>query len=359
LLLIGSIDTIEGNKKRKSEGGDGVRYRELWQGVRGYFGYRVVKTSVATLAAIVTGILLQVPNPLSAGLLAILGVETTRWRGLRIVFARFAASVVGLLLASALFGMIGFHIWVLSLYILIAFPLLARFGLKQGIITGCVVVFHLYAKQQVSVSALIGELELLVIGLGWATIFNLIYMPEENKKLIRLRVLTEESLSAIFAAMAGSLRNPESVWSGEELLQAEHAIERGIAVSARARENRLIPQDEPWQLYFHMRREQLDSIELMMESAALIWRKVPQADQIAALFDRLAEDVKSEFYEGETERELLRLEHSFRSLPLPLTRDEFETRAALLQLSRELKRCLSIAQRSKKRNTSSVPALIQ
>ncbi|TJY44593.1 aromatic acid exporter family protein [Cohnella pontilimi] len=330
---------------------------ERW--LRGYFGFRVVKTSVAALAAIATAILLQVPNPLSAGLLGILGVETTRQRGLRIVFARFSASVVGLLVASALFLLIGFHIWVLSLYILLAFPLLARFGLKDGIITGSVVVFHLYAKQEVSADALIGELELLVIGLGWATILNLSYMPEESKKLGKLRDMTEDSLSAIFTHVAASLRNPETVWSGVELLQAEDAIEQGIAVSARARENRFIPQSEPWQLYFHMRRDQLDSVKLMMESAAFVSRKVPQADQIAALFDRLAVDVKSEFYEGETERELLRLENSFPNMPLPLTRDEFETRAALLQLSRELKRCLSIARRAKRRKASSEPAVIQ
>jgi uncharacterized membrane protein YgaE (UPF0421/DUF939 family) len=336
-----------------------LRFPSALRKLRGYFGNRVIRTSIATLAAIGTGMLLQVPNPLSAGILAILGVESTRWRGLRIVFARFSASVVGLLLASALFVVIGFHIWVLSIYVLLAFPLLARFGLKEGIITGAVVVFHLYAKEQVSVATLVGELELLIIGLGWATIFNLIYMPEENKELLLLRAVTEESFSAIFEEMALNLRNPEKVWDGEELLRAEEAIGRGIKISKRARENRLIPQDEPWQLYFHMRREQLDSIQLMMESVALVSRKVPQADQIAALFDRLAHDVKSEFYEGETENELQRLENSFRIMPLPMSRDEFETRAALLQLSRELKRCLAIAERSKTPKESSSSVVIQ
>ncbi|MDB4868915.1 MAG: aromatic acid exporter family protein [Cohnella sp.] len=336
-----------------------MRFPNALRKLRGYFGNRVIRTSVATLAAIGTGMLLQVPNPLSAGILAILGVESTRWRGLRIVFARFSASVVGLLLASALFVIIGFHIWVLSIYVLLAFPLLARFGLKEGIITGAVVVFHLYAKEQVSVATLVGELELLIIGLGWATIFNLIYMPEENKELLLLRAVTEESFSAIFEEMALNLRNPEKVWDGEELLRVEEAIGRGIEISKRARENRLIPQDEPWQLYFHMRREQLDSIQLMMESVALVSRKVPQADRIAALFDRLAQDVKSEFYEGETEKELQRLENSFRIMPLPMSRDEFETRAALLQLSRELKRCLAIAERSKTPKESSSSAVIQ
>jgi uncharacterized membrane protein YgaE (UPF0421/DUF939 family) len=331
---------------------------QVWRRIRAYFGFRVIKTAAAALAAIFTATLLEVVNPLSAGLLAILGVETTRWRGLRIVFARFAASVLGLLLAMALFWVIGFHIWVLSVYILIAFPMLSRFGLKEGIITGSVIVFHLYAKQEISLGALIGELQLLIIGLGWATVFNLFYMPKQHHKLTALRDLTEESLSAIFRGMARHLRAPETVWAGEELIAAEDAIEQGIAMAVRAHENRLIPQDEPWQLYFHMRRDQLDSAKLMMQSVAFASSKVPQAELIAHLFDRLSLDVKSQFYEGETERMLDKLENSFRNMPLPATRDEFETRAALLQLSRELRRCLAIARRSKTPKSSSESAII-
>ncbi|MBW5446535.1 aromatic acid exporter family protein [Cohnella sp. CFH 77786] len=336
-----------------------MRPEKVWGSIRSYFGFRVIKTAAAALAAILTATFAGADNPLSAGLLAILGVETTRWKGLRIVFARFAASLLGLLLAMALFRLIGFHIWVLSIYILIAFPLLGRFGLKDGIVTGSVVVFHLFSKREVSPDALVAELQLLLIGLGWATAFNLAYMPKEGKKLTALRDRTEDSLAAIFVQLARHLRDPETLWAGEELIAAEDAIERGIVLSDRARENRLIPQDEPWQLYFHMRREQLDSVKLMMESVAFVSSKVPQAEMIAGLFDRLSQDVKSEFYEGETERKLGVLEESFRRMPLPATREEFETRAALLQLSRELKRCLQIAKRSKKRKSSSDPAVIE
>ncbi|MCD9021026.1 aromatic acid exporter family protein [Cohnella silvisoli] len=322
-------------------------------------GFRVIKTAIAALTAIYTAFLIGVDNPLSAGLLAILGVETTRWRGINAVFARFMASIFGLLLASSLFEFIGFYIWVLAVYILLAYPLLARTGLKDGIITGSVIVFHLFARGEVTLHAIVTELELLVIGLGWATVFNLIYMPKESNALIALRNKTEEGFSEIFRHLAMHLRNPDLVWDGEEVLRTESAIEEGIEVSQRARENRLIPQDEPWQLYFQMRRQQLESIQLMMESVAFVSRHVPQAELIAVLFDRLTEDVKSEYYEGETERMLTELEKSFRSMPLPATRDEFETRSALFHLSRELRRYLAIASREKKRKSISAPAIIQ
>jgi uncharacterized membrane protein YgaE (UPF0421/DUF939 family) len=322
-------------------------------------GFRVIKTAVASLLAIYTAYVIGVDNPLSAGLLAILGIDTTRWRGIKAVFARFSASVIGLMLASLLFEFIGFHIWVLAVYILLAYPLLARTGLKDGIITGSVIVFHLFARGEVTAEAIVTELELLAIGLGWATVFNLIYMPRENKTLLALRAKTEDGFSAIFRHLAGHLRNPDSIWSGEEVLETEAAIEEGMEVAQRARENRLIPQDEPWQLYFQMRRQQLESIQLMMESVAFVSRHVPQAELIAVLLDRLTVDVKSDYYEGETERMLTELERSFKGMSLPSSREEFETRSSLFQLSRELRRYLGIASREKKRKSTSAPAIIQ
>lgn len=322
-------------------------------------GFRVIKTAVAALTAIYAAILLQVENPLSAGILAIMGVDTTRWRGLRTVFARFGASLVGLAVASLLFYFCGFQIWVLSVYILIAFPLIARFGFKEGVVTGAVVVFHLFSSGEVSAKTIGNEVLLLLIGLGWATFFNLVYMPRESKTLEALRRTTEEGFAAVFGELARFLRDPSTVWSGDEMLKAEAAIEEGIVVAKRTRENRLIPQTEPWLFYFHMRRQQLDSIQLMMESVALASQRVPQALDIARLFDGLAEDVRSEYYEGKTELRLDKLESEFRGMPLPATRDEFETRAALFQLCRELRRYLSIAKREKKRRSSSTRQVIE
>jgi uncharacterized membrane protein YgaE (UPF0421/DUF939 family) len=322
-------------------------------------GFRVIKTAIATILAIYTALLLGVDNPLSAGILAILGIDTTRWRGIKSVSARFLASLFGLIIASLLFYYLGFHIWVLAVFILLAYPILTRTGLRDGIITGSVIVFHIFANGEITFDGIMTELQLLTIGLGSATLLNLIYMPKENKILLALREQTEQGFSLIFQNLALYLRGVNTEWSGAEMLSTEAAIEEGIRVALRARENRLIPQDEPWQLYYHMRRQQLESIALMMESVAFVSSHVPQAELLAVLFDRLSEDVKSEYYEGETERRLLLLEQSYKNMPLPASREEFEIRSSLFQLSRELRRFLAIASREKKRKETSAPSLIQ
>lgn len=315
-------------------------------------GIRVIKTAIAALAAINLAAYIGLEPPLSAGLLAILAVEVTRKRGLAVASARFVAAVIGLLFASGLFLLFGFHIWVISLFVLLAFPVLARIQLKDGIITSSVIVFHVFERGEVTLSLIGNEVLLLVVGLGSATILNMLYMPSEEKGLTKAKAEVDELFSAIFNEMAATLRNPLHAWSGEQLLGAEAAITQGTDLANRYRDNRLLWHEAYWRTYFEMRSMQLDSILRMMADLALVYEKLPQAEMLAELFERLGVEVKSEVYLGNVERSLSEVEAKFRTMPLPATREEFEIRASLLQLCHELGRYLSISRRLKKQAQS-------
>lgn len=315
-------------------------------------GIRVVKTAVAALGALYTAHYLGLNPSLSAGLLAILGVEVTRLRGLKSAFARFMASVIGLLFASLLFMTLGFHIWTISLYVLLTFPVLSRIGLKDGIATSAVIVFHVYAREEVTAPLMGNEIMLLLTGLGWATVINLIYMPKDEHRLKELRYTTEAKFAVIFETLAKTLRQPSFVWDGQELLEASGAIEQGIQRAEISRENRIWWQGNDyngyWPRYFDMRQQQLETIGQMLAQIAFVYEKLPQGELTAELFDMLSGDVKSDVYEGAVEERIAELEERFRAMALPATREEFEMRAALLHLLLELKRYLAIAKRLKK-----------
>lgn len=316
-------------------------------------GIRVIKTAAAAIAAIYTALYLGLDPPLAAGILAILGVEVTRMKGLRAVAIRFVASVLGLFFASLVFTVFGFHHWVVAIFILVTFPVLSRFMLKDGILTSCVIVFHLFAYGEVTVGIITNEVLLLIVGLGWATIINFIYMPREEKGLAALRAELEEDFGVIFREMAATLRNPAHVWAGAELLHAEKLIGQGALGSIRNRENRLWGQESYWSSYFTMRREQLTCIGQMLAELALVYESLPQGEHVAELLDQLAVDVKSDVYKGEAEQAVLNLVRAFREMELPKTRAEFELRAALFTLLHEVDRYLAVARRLKKKPSAS------
>ncbi|WP_139999256.1 aromatic acid exporter family protein [Paenibacillus paridis] len=312
-------------------------------------GIRIIKTALAAIAAIYTAVYLGLEPPLGAGILAILGVEVTRMKGLKSAFVRFIASVLGLFFASLIFSLFGFHIWAVAIFILITFPVLSRFQLKDGIVTSSVIVFHLFNREEVTTGIIGNEILLLFAGLGWATIVNIIYMPKDEHQLQHYRNSLEQNFGIIFQEMAFTLRNPAHVWNGSEILEAYSAIEEGAQRSVRNRENRLWGQEQYWSTYFEMRRQQLESVQQMLVELAFVYQKFPQAVMIADLLDQLASDVKSDVYEGNVEERLHELSQLFQGMELPKTRDEFEVRASLLKLLRELERYLGIAKRLKKR----------
>ncbi|AWB44896.1 hypothetical protein DCC85_12140 [Paenibacillus sp. CAA11] len=310
-------------------------------------GFRVIKTAIATLLAILIADTAGVHGALSAGLLAILGVDVTRKRSIKSVSSRFFASILGLALSFGLFYVLGFHIWVLFVYILIAFPLISKAHFKEGIVTSSVVVFRVFGEETLSLEVFVTQVLLLLIGLGSAMLVNLIYMPREEVKLSWIRREVDGLFSKIFAHIADTLRNPDDEWDGKELTQASREIEKGLSIAKRALENQVISSDESWMVYFFMRKEHLERIESMMELISQVYRRMPQGELAAALFDQLSEDVMEESYCGVTEKLLLELEVKFAQMELPSTREEFENRSAILQLCRELDQYLRISKKDK------------
>lgn len=312
-------------------------------------GIRIIKTAIATIIAIYAANYFGLHPALSAGILAILGVEVTRMKGITKTAARFVASVLGLGFASLIFITLGFYYWTVAIFILVCFPVFSRYNLKEGIVTSCVIVFHMYSFGEVTLELIWNEICLLFVGLGSATVINMFFMPKDDLSIQKLREEIEWNYYQIFYKLAMTLRDPSYVWGGEELLEADKAIQKGSTLSIRSKENRLWHHEAYWSTYFEMRRQQLDSIDLMMEKVALINGRLEHSEPIADLLEQLGRDTRSEVYVGEVKDKLQQLNGRFRQMSLPQSRDEFEFRASLLMLMHEMNRYLEIAQRLKRK----------
>ncbi|WP_442604017.1 aromatic acid exporter family protein [Paenibacillus sp. KN14-4R] len=317
-----------------------------------FIGIRILKTAAAVFVSIVTAQLAGLGSPASAGLLAILGVQVTKKKGLLNVYARIGASILSIIIGSILLTVFGFHVWVLSLYVLLAFPVINRLKLSDGIITGCVVMFHMYNAHQITEYVIINELLLLLVGFGSATLINIVYMPPADKELLQYKNKLEELFSLIFMKIGAHLRDHKMIWDGAELLQVNEVCEKGSVLARKKVENALFfGSPASWELYFFMRSEQLEMITKMVDLVAQVYQKVPHGELLAEIFEELSHDVKQDYYVGRSEEDLAILYRDFKSLPLPQTREEFEIRSALLQLIRELRSYLNIAKRQKNRRS--------
>ena len=135
------------------------------------------------------------------------------------------------LLVRFLFNLLGFHIWVVSLFVLIVFPVLVRLRITEGAVTGAVVMLHLFAYESADWASVLNELILLVIGLGTATIINIAYMPKADQTpSVAHKQKIESLFSDIFVNIAKHLRDNTVIWDGKELLEVSEEIERGASI---------------------------------------------------------------------------------------------------------------------------------
>lgn len=312
-----------------------------------FMGFRVIKTAVASLLAILITDAFNIPGATSAGLLAILGVDVTRKRSVISISSRFFASLLGLALACILFDLLGFHYWVLALYILLAFPLISRANFKEGIVTSSVVVFRVFQGEEIAPDIMLTQVALLVIGLGSAMLVNLVYMPNSEGTMMDIRRKVDGLFSVIFSHFSLTLRDPEHIWDGKEMIEANRQIDRGIEEAKRASENQMIHPDGAWNIYFYMRKEQMENIQSMMHQISQVYERLPHGILAAEVFEQLSKDVISEGYTGKSEALLNELEERFKKMELPATREEFEVRSAILQLCRELAYYLNISKKYK------------
>ena len=116
--------------------------------------------------------------------------------------------------------------------------------------TGSVVVFRVFSGGEMDVQVILVQIGLLLIGLGSAMVVNLAYMPAADPQMLQIRKRIDELFSVIFKEFAATLRNPNEVWAGKELIEADKAVLGGIEAAKRSLENQVIHPNEEWSVYF-------------------------------------------------------------------------------------------------------------
>lgn len=304
-------------------------------------GYRTLKTAIGTALSIGVAQGLELTFYASAGVLTLLCIKQTRKRSYKSAQDRFFACLIGLFFSCVLFETLGYMPWVVALVLLLVIPVNLFLRTNEGIVTSTVIILHIYSLRMTSISIIGNELALIIIGIGFALFVNL-YMPNVELELKGYRQEVEENFRRIFRELANYLRYHNLDWDGGEVLKTVATLEKAKELALRNFENQREGGDIRYLRYFEMRERQFDILERMMLHISSIKGHYRQGLVISDFLLRIGEAV----HPGNTAtiylEELERIRRDFRGSPLPKTREEFETRAALIHLRGEMKRYLQI-----------------
>ncbi|RDW19136.1 hypothetical protein CWR48_08795 [Oceanobacillus arenosus] len=310
-------------------------------------GYRTIKTAVGTPIAVSIAQLLGLTNFVSAGILTILCIQSSRKRSFVTAWDRFLACAIASIYSFIFFELFGHNPIALGMMLIAFIPTTVFLHITSGIATSSVIILNLYSASSNPTSFLMQQFLLIIIGIGTALLLNL-YMPSLDKILEDKQKELEDKFQEILFQISRYIRNNEEVWDGKEIIESEEMLNKANNLVERDIENHFIRNKHPYRDYFRMRYRQLEHLKAMLPLASQLERADALSERIADYFERLSKNVYPENTAIIFLNELKELRASFNLEKLPTTREAFEVRSNLFQLLHEVEDYLKIKQKYKK-----------
>ena len=302
---------------------------------------RTIKLALATCLAAALAAFLGLNNAISAGIIAILSVSDTRRSTIKLARNRLLSTILALAIGSLSFILLGFNLWSLGIYILLYVPLAYLFGWEIGITPSTVLVTHLLLAHFVSWSLLANEMAVFLIGTGFALLANL-YMASNQQDIDNYHIQVEEQLKKILLRFEYFLKAGDGRNDAALIKELDKVLQQALQLVYLDHSNHLFHQTNYHIHYFEMRQAQNRILQDMASNINNCHLAASESLILARLFSQTAKQLSQENPARDLLDEIDNYLTVFRERPLPKTRQEFETRAMLLQLLRDLETFIRI-----------------
>lgn len=305
-------------------------------------GMRTIKTAIGATIAMILADALGLKYALSAGIITVMSVQNTKRKSIDAALLRLNSTLLALGVSIVIFTIIGFNSIAFGFYLLCFIPLAVRFKLSDGIVVSSVLVTHLMGEGYISLSLLMNELLLMIVGAGTAIVFNL-YMPKMIHQIKRDQLLIEEQFRVVLMCLARTTAS-QSVAIDEDILfsSLEKMLGEAKDRAYRYQENYLLDEMTYYAQYMEMRFLQFQVLSSMRSTLGNVMMTVEQSTLLAELTEHIALSLHEFNVAEDLIEETNQVLEQCRRQELPKTREEFENRAMLFQYLNDLLHLLEI-----------------
>ena len=251
------------------------------------------------------------------------------------------STLLALAIGSIAFSLLGFNLWALGVFIALYAPCAFLLGWQIGITPSTVLVTHLLIEQSTSWGLLLNELALFLIGTSFALLANL-YMPSNQAAIDHYHDVVEDQLKKILARFAELLGKGDGRNDARLIKELDGILKDALNLVYMDHSNHLFHQTNYHIHYFEMRKRQNDILRDMAENVNRCQLAASESIILAQLFKKTAQQLSQKNPAQDLLDDISQYLAIFRERPLPKTREEFETRATLLQLLRDLETFIQV-----------------
>ena len=300
------------------------------------------KIAVAAVLAIVVAEEIGLKFPVTAGIITVLTIRNTKKDTMRSLCSRALSYLWALVIAGALFGLLGFTLWSFALYLLIYGMLCLCMGKGENIVPVSVLIAHFLSEANMGYEMLANESLLLLIGSFFGFLSNL-HLHKRESEFERLATEVDMQIKGILHRMSVWLpKEDKRDYKGDCFIGLEEALAAAKACAVENYENELFGGDRFSLEYISMRERQSVILKEIYENIVGISFLPRQALQVAGILD----EIEQAYHRDNTVEELLQkmdgLLLDMHRQPLPVNREEFEARAILFYILKQIRNVLQI-----------------
>lgn len=307
-----------------------------------------IKLTAAAILAIIIANLLGLKFSATAGIITILSIQNTKKETLQVACRRGLAFLCALGLAAAAFGILDFTIPAFALYLLGFSCICLCFGWTEAIAMDSVLITHFLSEGNMGAALLFNEVCLFLLGTGMGIAANL-HLRKKGDLYDELALSADRKMRASLKLLeslllAGGQEGQKTAELDQAARNSLDELERSLKMlqeCAYRNWNNTLFQNSVYETeYAKMRSRQAEVLRHIYASVKMTGSMPAQARQVAALIAR----IEAEYDRDNTVESLMaalgELFGQMRREALPLTREEFEARAVLFYLLKQLEEFL-------------------
>ncbi|MBA4687214.1 MAG: aromatic acid exporter family protein [Candidatus Galacturonibacter soehngenii] len=305
---------------------------------------KIIKIAFGTALAIILANFFSLAYSPSAGIITLLTIQDTTKETITISFKRLLAFCIATVLSFGIFQMLGFTPVSFGVFLLFFVWICYHFKLQDAIAMNAVLTTHFLIEQNMSFSLIGNELFLLIIGAGIGTLLNL-YMPSKIKQIRDTQATLEADIRSILSHISDQIKNASKMDVTPECFTSLDAhIQTGIKHAYTNMNNTFSQENQYFLSYMQMRKQQYQVLKNIYDKILSLEHIPSQANDIANFINHIALSLNETNNANSLLMECNSLFEMFQSSELPVSRQEFESRAVLYMILKDFEYFLRIKQ---------------
>ncbi len=301
-----------------------------------------MKIILAAVGGITLAEILHLQHSISAGIVAILTIQPTKKETLQTALTRFYAFVVSLLIAYVCFALFGFSIWGFLVYFSIYIILCHMLHWYYAMTINAVLISHFVAYGVMNVDTITNEVLIFLIGVGTGVIANL-HLKKNVDAIENLKQEADAQIVEILNRMSERILNIDMTdYNAESFITLRKMIRKAKNLAEENYLNQFDKDDRYDIEYIMMRDRQCHVLYEMYKNV----RKLNSTPETAREISHFLKVMAMKFHRDNDGHEMMKcfreMDVYMKQRPLPVERIEFENRARLFVVMRNIEEFIQI-----------------